>query len=655
MVRSSPLRDRLRADRQGAHRQLFEHRHEDAASPAHADLIDALWTSEQRLVVLGFRGFAKSTYAEERVVMGACEGEFKCGLFIGPSETRAAERLISCAVELKMNDALKLVYRGGVEHEIIGVTDTQTKLVLKNGVSLLALGRGQDIRGLKQVSSRPDLVIVDDFEDRDNVLTPEGRRTMMRWFLRELRLACHPRARIIVLATIMHPDCVPLQLERVGWPTRRFPITYLDEAGEEQALWPARFPMSWISSERDEYSKHGEGGIWEMEMNCNAVDEGQRDFKSEYFRLEPRVRTWEPVFVMFDPARTVRASSAATGIVVFSWVGNTLVVWEDRTGFYKPSELIDIMFELDERYSPAAIGVEENGLEEWLLEPIRAAMAKRGNFLPLVPLRAPRDKLSFIRGLEPHARSGEIVFAAEMPDLAAAFAGFPRGRIDGPNALAYATVLRPGIPVYDDFLPSVHVADRIFWPKGEPLYLAMNATAGYCTAALIGHANGKTVIIRDWISEGDPGWSAPRIVAAAGLAAGGRVGVTLPAAHFDQWHNVGLVQAITRIPCAVRQGAGCDRGRDFLRRQLAQLSRDVPAFRVAADARWTLAALGAAYARKPGRAEPEAGFHRTLMEGIEATLALCAQGIADDDVSWSFTADGRRYRKYGTGYDLRVH
>jgi|SRR5215469_2378409 len=645
--RIARLKERLREDRFAAHEEVFRHRHEDAPALWHRELSDCFWSPEGRQVILGFRGGAKSTFAEEHVAVAGLEGAFRCCVFIGPSETRAAERLGAVAAELRLNDLLLTLWPDPLDP----LGQTQTKITLRNGAVILALGRGQDIRGLKQVTSRPDLVIVDDFEDAENVLSPEGRRGMLRWFLRELRLACHPRARMRVLATIMHADCVPMQLVRAGWPVKYFPVAYLDADGVEQASWPARFPMAWIERERLEYQKHGEAGIWEMEMMCNAADDQSRDFRAEYFRVEPRVRTYEPVYCMFDPARTVRASSAATGIVVFSWVGNKLVVWEDRTGFYRPSELLEIMFELEERYHPVLIGFEEVGLEEWALEPIRNEAAKRAVFLPLQPLRSPRDKLTFIRGLEPHARGGEIVLARELPDLVGAFAGFPRGRIDGPNALAYALILRPGLPVYEDFLPSVHVAERIFWPRGEPLYLALNADGAYTTGALVGHANGRTVIIRDWVREGDPGVGAAQIVREAGLAAGARIDVSLPPAHFDQWHNIGLVQAIARIPSAVRQGGAADRGRDFLRRGLAHFSRELPAFSVAVDARWTLAALSCGYARKPGNPEPTPGVYRILMEGIESTMALAGVGIADENAHWSFTSDGRRYRRYASAFE----
>jgi hypothetical protein len=82
------------------------------------------------------------------------------------------------------------------------------------------------------------------------------------------------------------------------------------------------------------------------------------------------------------------------------------------------------------------------------------------------------------------------------------------------------------------------------------------------------------------------------------------------------------------------------------------MTRTAPAVQVDAGARWTLAALSAGYAQKPGKNEPEPGIHRTLLEGLESALGLMALHLADNDnVSWSFTQDGRRYRRYGSAFD----
>jgi hypothetical protein len=240
-----------------------------------------------------------------------------------------------------------------------------------------------------------------------------------------------------------------------------------------------------------------------------------------------------------------------------------------------------------------------------------------------------------------------LVFAAEMPELRSQLLGFPRGRIDGPNALAYALTLRPGIPVYDNFNPNQHVAESILWQRSEPVYLAMHATGAYTTGVLLQSVFGRTLILRDWIREGDPGVNAGEVVREAAMYARTRIEIVLHPQHFDEWRNVGLAQAIRAMPAAIGKGLDPAKGRAHLRKELERMTRTSPAVQIDAAARWTLAAISAGYAQKPGKNEPEPGIHRTLMEGLESALALMAMGLAtEESASWSFTPDGRRYLRY---------
>ena len=89
------------------------------------------------------------------------------------------------------------------------------------------------------------------------------------------------------------------------------------------------------------------------------------------FTVKPAVHTWEPVFAFYDPARTVKASSATTGWACWSWIRNRLVVWDGGAEFWKPDEMIDHMFKLHEEFSPVLIGVEQDGLHEFIMQPLR--------------------------------------------------------------------------------------------------------------------------------------------------------------------------------------------------------------------------------------------------------------------------------------------
>ena len=257
---------KLAADKWLAHRVVFRHRHqlngrEVPAAPFHHDVVEDFWSPAQYSQILAFRGSAKSTLGEEDITLAVAMRMFRNILIIGSSEARAAERLASIAFELAQNDFITKTYG---EQRTSERPWTQTKLVTAYNVCVQALGRDQDIRGIKFLDYRPDFVFVDDFEDKDNVQTPEGRAKTLRWFLAELLPACAPHCKVRVRATPMHADSVPMQLQRdAGWPTRTFPIRYQDEAGNRRASWPEAYSLKWTDDRERIYRSVGELGTLE--------------------------------------------------------------------------------------------------------------------------------------------------------------------------------------------------------------------------------------------------------------------------------------------------------------------------------------------------------------------------------------------------------
>jgi hypothetical protein len=438
------------------------------------------------------------------------------------------------------------------------------------------------------------------------------------------------------------------------WPHRMIPISYLDGAGEERSSWPGHPTLTpaWIATERQAYAAQGEMDIWEREYMCNAASQADRAFSAEMIRVEPVPRAWQAVYAMIDPARTVRRTSATTGWAVWSWVRNRLIVWEAGAKHLLPDEIVDLIFRINRDYAPVEIGVEEDGLNEWLLQPIRVRMLAEG-VAPVRGVRAPRGKIDFIRGLQPFFAAGEVVWATDMPDLREQILAFPTGKIDAPNALAYALLLKPGRLVYPDWNPNGHIDADVRPAWGKPVYLAGNATSAALSAALVQIGEGRTVVLGDWIAEGEPAEALEGVVREASMAAGGaRLVLIAGRQHWEQYRNVGLIQAARALGLEARPGGDPARGRELIRKELGRVGECGPSFAVAPAARWTLNAFAGGYSRplRSGAvaADPEDNRYRLLMEGLEAMAGLLAWGLEDEaeDTAGNFAYDerGRRYR-----------
>lgn len=637
---------RLGVDRVLAHGTLFKHRHPQASPAFHKALIEDWHSPIKHILDLVFRGGAKSTIAEEAITIRACYREFRNCLIVGNSFDRAAARLHAIRREFENNELIHELYG-----DLRGRPWGDDKIELSTGIVIQALGKGQSLRGIKELDQRPDLLFVDDLEDRKDASTPDMRQKIRDWHDFDLQPACDPAYIERMAATPLHPDSLPMRLKRDSdWVTHTFPLYYLDEGGQRQSTWPSRFPMVLIDKMETSAKQRGQITGWRAEFMCEAEAPETKPFKKDMIRIEPRVKTWQAVYSMTDPARTVKESSATTGRVVWSWVGPKLVVWDAIGRRMMPNEIVDDLFSVYEDYHPVFMGVEEDGLNEFLMQPIRMEQVKRGVAMPVKAMKAPRSKLDFIRGLQIYFHAREVEFVKPMPDLENQLLGFPTGDIDVPNALAYALKMRPGAPIYEDF-SGRHVGEDLTPLRGTPVWLCLNATRTCLSGVLLQVIDGSIRIYADYFREGDPSSSAADVIALAQLDAGGSVRVIGSPLHFDQYNNVGLRQALARLQVELQRGAPPDRGRVHLASLLQRERQSMPMVMVSSQARWTLNAFSGGYSRallKQGQLAPfaEEGEYRVLMEGLESFAGRLAVGSTDeenDDRNYGVTATGRRY------------
>jgi hypothetical protein len=645
------------ADRPLAHRVLFAHRHPQGEAPFHPQMITDFHSSIPYLLDLVFREGAKSTLAEEAILLMALFREYKNCLIISSNGPLAQERLHAIRHEALTNEDLHRLFLRDAGMPV----ESDAELVFNNGTRIVARGRGQSLRGTKFEDQRPDLIFIDDMEgEQADVATPEARAKNMKWFTSDLLPAGDSRIkRVRMAATLMHPESVPARLQRdPDWVVHKFPLYYLDDEGEKQSAWPARRSIEDIVKLEDGYRARGQIDEFNQEYMCEAETPESKLFKAEMIFVQPRIRTWEAVYSMTDPARTTTSKAATTGRVIWSWIGAKLIIWDAIARRWMPDAIIDDLFWIWENYHPVYEGFEEDGLNQWALQSIRQEMVKRGVTIPLKAMKAPNSKLSFIGGLQPFFVAREVEFAKPLPDLKGQLLGFPTGDIDAPNALAYALKMRPGAPMYDEF-GGRHVAEDLAFAQGRPVWLCLNATRGCVTGVLCQAFDGQVRILGDAVREGEVATACRDILDWAKLEVGatGDVRPTGGPLHFDHYNNVGLRQALSRVPTDLRQSAAPDRGRPYVRSLLQRDIRGAAALQVSDKATWTLNALAGGYARnlKKGGAlddYAEDGVYRVLIEGLESFLGLLEYGSPDAQGSARFnaeTAQGRPFRSMVAG------
>src|ERR1700680_4765204 len=131
------LIEKLFANPIEAHLAIFEKRHPFQSPKFHRDIIGLYWSKAEKVVVLSFRGSAKSTIAEETICLKALVKDFEYAVIVCATVDRAAQRLGSIKRELETNEEIEWLFgrqRGKVWQE--------TRIVLANGVCIDAVGVG---------------------------------------------------------------------------------------------------------------------------------------------------------------------------------------------------------------------------------------------------------------------------------------------------------------------------------------------------------------------------------------------------------------------------------------------------------------------------------------------------------------------------------
>ncbi|MCP4594582.1 MAG: hypothetical protein GY842_27950, partial [bacterium] len=175
-----------------------------------AALADLMNKRAGRLAVAAPRGHAKSTIVSLAYVLWCVLYEHeKLVLLVSATAEQVVLLLKTIKDELQQNSALLEDFP-----EICRPKGTpgqpkpwrNNRIMLPNGAMISAYGAGQGLRGAKNESHRPGLIIVDDIENYEQVIHEEQRHKLREWFSGTLLHAGHPGTNVVVVGTVLHHD-----------------------------------------------------------------------------------------------------------------------------------------------------------------------------------------------------------------------------------------------------------------------------------------------------------------------------------------------------------------------------------------------------------------------------------------------------------------
>lgn len=450
-------------------------------TPADAKAISRL--PGVRRVVAAPRGHAKSTNLTFKGTMHSTLYQYKhYPIIISDSSDQAEGFLDNIRVEFEENAAIREDFG-----DLAGSVWRSNVLVTKTNIKI-EIGSGKKIRGRKHRNWRPDLLILDDVENDENVRTPEQRAKLDSWFKKAVSKAGDDYTDIVYIGTLLHYDSLLANtLKNPAYRAIKYQAVIAFSAADD--LWQ-RWESIYTDLENDDrerealafFQEHraamleGTQVLWEEKLSyydlmVMRVSEGESAFNSEMqnepinpddcifvqewfdFYNEAEINFRDQVFQFFgfvDPSLGKTKKSDFSAIITLAkhkTSGYMYVVDADIERRHPDKIITDVLEK--EKWLRATfgrgykkLGAEVNQFQWFLKEELAKASARAGLYLPIEEVQQTSDKVLRIQTLQPDIKNKYIKFNAKHKRLLDQLYHFPMGaHDDGPDALEGARTI----------------------------------------------------------------------------------------------------------------------------------------------------------------------------------------------------------------------
>lgn len=351
----------------------------------------------------------------------------------GASADSAKEMMDAIKDDLEDNELILNDYG-----EQRGNTWTKRKIKLANGSSIVAVGRGQRLRGIKNKYQRPTHIICDDLLDDKEVESPTLRRQAERWFKRVI-MNLGKGALTIIANTIMHPDDLPSRLLKQieegtlpNWLGLRF--SAITPSG--RPLFPSRWSLQELENKRI-----ASGSAWWTEWMNRPIADEDADFKEDWFVY------FKPYELDLRDCTIGMAVDPATGLKKGDWsfiavVARHKITMVDHVLFAKGWKESDLQFaqrivDVYQQHKPKFVMFETVAFQKIYKKEVMRYAKRKGVRLPVREFKGGNKQVR-IKSLSSQVENGLIQFLETQTLLRQQFLEFPRGHDDGPDAVEMA-------------------------------------------------------------------------------------------------------------------------------------------------------------------------------------------------------------------------
>jgi hypothetical protein len=338
-------------------------------------------------------------------------------ILFSSSEDLACEHLGRTIDTLKNNE--DIIRDFGIKRF---VSDTQTDIIVQCQDSyqfrVRALGSGQKIRGLNWLGMRPDMLLGDDLESKENVSTIETRKVFRRWWFREAMQLLGEGGLTRVHGTILHDDSLLWNLTHSPetWHGRIY-RAHASYSNYSHILWPERFTESELRKRQAEFNAAKDPGGYSCEYLNAPRDREDAYLKSEWFLPieDHEMDVFRVMAVGVDLAISKEDSANSTVFMIGGKrVGGHQDVMFRRKGRMDAAEIMNTFFEIQLLFNPQVFRVEKGMISEAIRPTLEAEMRERNVYLNIEYKVSTKDKAARGRPMQKRMKYGGMSFNTAM-------------------------------------------------------------------------------------------------------------------------------------------------------------------------------------------------------------------------------------------------
>ena len=397
--------------------------------------IDTLAHKYKKLAFFAYRGGAKSTTISRLYVLWKlAKGETRFTVLISDTIDVAKSNLEFIKTEIEDNKTFAYDFELGKSY-----VWSEEQVLVQTPVGLVkikAYGSGKRIRGANFLSFRPDLIILDDIENDENVESKRQRDKLYDWFKKAI-LKLPDRKKpytIIVVGTILHHDSVLSRIsKRKDFFTKSFPL--LISFPKNMHAWEKLYTLE-IQEARKRYDarrSYYQYGARLDDSNIELFDvmmdyfEDIDAFMSELqntpitsaklifsgYHTYKEMPNCDAYYIAVDPSLGKSKKSDYFGLGYLGYKKSEKRFFAKIKGYKIPAidmipKIIDLYQQLKKSGKPVVLAIETVAFQEFYKDTIKLFVQSHDIHIPVITYNNTAPKELRIEGMAPLVRDGTI-------------------------------------------------------------------------------------------------------------------------------------------------------------------------------------------------------------------------------------------------------